>query len=99
MILWCDGAHGARENMRRDARLLERAAAGQATGPVLRLFGFAPPGITLGRSQDPARELDLGRMAAEGGATEVNIIGAVGSILLKRPRSEFVPNCSHSRLL
>jgi crotonobetaine/carnitine-CoA ligase len=31
------------------------------------------------------------RSAAEGGATEVNIIGAVGNILLKRPRSEFVP--------
>jgi len=31
------------------------------------------------------------RMAAEGGATEVNIIGAIGNILLKRARSEFVP--------
>jgi lipoate-protein ligase A len=64
MILWCDGAHGARENMRRDAALLEDAADGGE--PVLRLFTFAPAGITLGRAQDPARELDLERAAADG---------------------------------
>lgn len=64
MILWCDGAHAARENMRRDAALLAAAEAGAE--PVLRLFAFAPPGITLGMSQDPARELDLGRCAADG---------------------------------
>jgi lipoate-protein ligase A len=64
MILWCDGAHGAAENMRRDAELLADAAGGAE--PVLRLFTFVPAGITLGRAQDPARELDLGRMAADG---------------------------------
>jgi lipoate-protein ligase A len=64
MILWCDGAHGAAENMRRDAALLEDAAAGSE--PVLRLFTFAPAGITLGRAQDPVRELDLARAAADG---------------------------------
>jgi crotonobetaine/carnitine-CoA ligase len=32
------------------------------------------------------------RAAAEGGATEVNIIGAIGNILLRRPRSEFRPD-------
>jgi len=31
------------------------------------------------------------RLAAETGATEVNIIAAVGNILARRPRSEFVP--------
>lgn len=31
------------------------------------------------------------RLAAESGATEVNIIAAVGNILSRRPRSEFVP--------
>jgi crotonobetaine/carnitine-CoA ligase len=31
------------------------------------------------------------RVAADGGATEVNIIGAIGNILIRRPRSEFVP--------
>lgn len=50
--------------MRRDAALLAAADAGAE--PILRLFGFAPPGITLGRSQIPARELDLARCAAEG---------------------------------
>jgi lipoate-protein ligase A len=33
---------------------------------VLRLFSFSPHGITLGMGQDPARELDLGRCAADG---------------------------------
>src|SRR5581483_10735921 len=31
------------------------------------------------------------RTAAEGGATEVNVLGVVGNILTRRPRSEFVP--------
>lgn len=31
------------------------------------------------------------RLAAQSGATEVNIIAAVGNILVRRPRSEFVP--------
>jgi lipoate-protein ligase A len=64
MILWCDGGHGPAENMRRDAALLEAAGAGAE--PVLRLFTFVPPGITLGRAQDPARELDLERCRAAG---------------------------------
>lgn len=61
MILWVDGAHTAHENMRRDSCLLAAAESGAQTGPVLRLFRFAPPGITLGRTQDPARVLDLAR--------------------------------------
>jgi lipoate-protein ligase A len=63
VILWCDGAHGAVENMRRDALLLDRAERPSATarGAVLRLFRFDPPGITLGRAQQPERELDLER--------------------------------------
>ena len=64
MILWCDGAHGAAENMRRDHALLAAAEAG--VEPVLRLFAFAPPSITLGRSQEPARELDLARCEVDG---------------------------------
>ncbi len=66
MILWCDGAHGPRENMRRDAALLDAMAGGRLSTPVLRLFTFDPAGITLGHSQVPARELDLDRAAADG---------------------------------
>lgn len=66
MILWHDGAHGPRENMRRDVALLEAVQCGRVGTPVLRLFCFAPRGITLGRSQEPARELDLDRLEASG---------------------------------
>lgn len=70
MILWCDGGHEARENMRRDEALLARmdAAADGApqAEPILRLYRFEPPGITLGRAQDPGRTLDLERCASEG---------------------------------
>ena len=66
MILWHDGAHGPRENMRRDAALLEAAISGRQSMPILRLFRFAPRGITLGRSQEPARELDLTRLEPSG---------------------------------
>lgn len=64
MILWCDGAHDPAENMRRDHALLAAAQAGAE--PLLRLFRFAPPGVTLGMNQDPARELDLARCASDG---------------------------------
>src|SRR5690349_21852177 len=64
MILWCDGAHDPAEDMRRDTALLAAAAAGAE--PVLRLFRFAPHGVTLGFAQDPARELDLAGLAATG---------------------------------
>jgi lipoate-protein ligase A len=66
MILWLDGGHGAIENMRRDARLLEEGVAGRVHAPVLRLFRFRPAGITLGNSQDPAAELDLPRLRERG---------------------------------
>jgi len=65
VVLWLDTAHDAPANMARDATLLERAAGG-ADDTVLRLFGFAPPGITLGRSQDPTRELELERLERAG---------------------------------
>jgi lipoate-protein ligase A len=66
MILWRDGAHDPAENMRRDSGLLEAAEADPAAEPVLRLFGFSPPGITLGRGQDPERALDLARCRRDG---------------------------------
>lgn len=65
IVLWLDGPHDAPENMARDAALLERCAAG-AEDIVFRLFTFAPAGITLGRAQIPAIELDLDHLAAGG---------------------------------
>jgi lipoate-protein ligase A len=64
VILWLDGTHVPAENMRRDRALL--AAAERGAEPVLRLFLFSPPGITLGMSQVPERELDLERCVADG---------------------------------
>ncbi|MBI3539076.1 MAG: hypothetical protein HY076_02240, partial [Candidatus Eisenbacteria bacterium] len=64
MILWCDGAHDPAENMRRDAALLAAAECGAA--PVLRLFRFAPHGITLGIHQRAGRTLDLARCRRDG---------------------------------
>jgi len=70
MIVWLDPARGAREHMRRDALLLQRLEAappGSADAePVLRVFTFVPPGITLGAAQDPARTLDLERCRRDG---------------------------------
>jgi lipoate-protein ligase A len=64
MYLWLDGAHDPVENMRRDRALL--AAAERGADPVLRLFAFEPPGITLGASQVAERVLDLERCRADG---------------------------------
>ena len=74
-LLWLDGAHAAAENMARDAALLEAIAAGAQPGPVLRLYTFSPVAITLGRAQDPARELDLAALARDGVAWAVRPTG------------------------
>lgn len=63
--LWLDGGHSPAFNMARDAALLDACEAGRV-GVVLRLFRFAPPGITLGRAQLAAHELDLERVRADG---------------------------------
>lgn len=54
--------------MRRDAALLARieSSAPAERVPVLRLFRFDPPGITLGHGQNPERDLDLDRCRADG---------------------------------
>jgi lipoate-protein ligase A len=66
MILWCDGPHSPAENMRRDAALLAAAVADPSRPAVLRLFRFAPAGITLGANQVPEHELDVERLRASG---------------------------------
>ena len=48
-MLWRDGAHDARENMRARRGAARARGGGRAdAAPVLRLFTFAPAGITLG---------------------------------------------------
>ena len=66
LALWLDGSHDAPANMARDAALLDRATSGSFAGPVMRLFGFDPPGITLGRAQRPEAELDLSALERDG---------------------------------
>lgn len=63
--LWCDGAHDAPTNMATDTAALERVQTG-LIGTRIRLFTFAPAGVTVGRAQDPERELDLARCRAQG---------------------------------
>lgn len=73
LILWLDEPADVRAQMGRDQALL---AAAERGGPaILRLYSFSPPGITLGRAQDPARELDLERCRADGVAWAVRPTG------------------------
>jgi lipoyl(octanoyl) transferase len=64
VILWLDDAHDVVTHMTRDAALLEAIERGHE--PVLRLFQFRPPGITLGANQSADRELDLVACARDG---------------------------------
>ncbi len=73
VILWLDASADVRVQMARDAALL---AAAERGGPaVMRVYAFDPPGITLGRAQDPERELDLARCRADGVAWAVRPTG------------------------
>lgn len=68
MDLWFllqDGPASGAENMARDEFLLDRAGR----IPVLRLYMFHPPALTIGYHQDPARILDP--VALEGGEVDV----------------------------
>jgi lipoyl(octanoyl) transferase len=58
------GLSGAR-NMAIDEAILAAVEAGQSP-PTLRVYGWSPPCISLGHSQDPAHELDLEAVAARG---------------------------------
>lgn len=59
-----EGLPGAR-NMAIDEAILAGVEAGTSPS-TLRVYGWAPACISLGHSQDPARELDLDRVAALG---------------------------------
>jgi len=58
-----DGALGGAENMARDVAILEAVAAG-GSPPTLRLYGWSPPCLTLGRHEEAAgRALEFCRGA------------------------------------
>lgn len=59
-----EGLSGAR-NMAIDEAILAAVEAGNSP-PTVRVYGWSPACISLGHSQDPARELDLERVAALG---------------------------------
>jgi lipoate-protein ligase A len=59
-----EGLPGAR-NMALDEAILASVEAGQSP-PTIRVYGWSPPCISLGHSQDPARELDLEAVADRG---------------------------------
>ncbi len=52
-------------NMAVDQYLLERISGGDF-GFILRTYGWNPPCISIGRFQDPEREVDLGKLLAAG---------------------------------
>jgi lipoate-protein ligase A len=59
------GAHDGAYNMAFDEWLLEQLLRGRS-GPVLRLYRFLRPTITMGYAQDYEREIDVGRCAEVG---------------------------------
>lgn len=62
---WYSGPADGATQMEIDAALLAAVAAGRS-GPVLRLYTWHPPAVSIGFHQDPARELDLRAVAARG---------------------------------
>src|ERR1700681_4278533 len=63
LLILDDPAPGA-ENMRRDIELLHACASGEIDG-ALRIYGFTPPCLSLGRLQTES-DVDLGACARDG---------------------------------
>lgn len=59
-----DAPAPAERNMARDIEFAERAAR-EAVG-FLRIYGWSPPAISIGRNQSPAQACDLAACAAQG---------------------------------
>ena len=96
ILLWVDGAHPPLENMARDAALLAAAATDPECAPVLRLFRFAPHGITLGHGQRPERELDLERCRRDGVPWAVRPTGGRAIFHAQEWTYSFVTPLAHS---
>jgi lipoate-protein ligase A len=60
-----DGAHPGAHNMARDRRIWRRAEAALSSDPILMLYGWDPPAVSLGYHQDAA-DLDERALAAAG---------------------------------
>ncbi len=60
-----EGAADGRWNMAVDEALLESVSSG-ASGPVVRLYGFEPATLSVGRFQRTAGSIDFERLAADG---------------------------------
>jgi lipoate-protein ligase A len=60
-----EGAAPGEANMARDLALAEAVAAGRCP-PTLRLYGWGPPAVSIGRHQDPERACDPGACRAAG---------------------------------
>ncbi|HSG28215.1 MAG TPA: lipoate--protein ligase family protein, partial [Candidatus Krumholzibacterium sp.] len=60
-----DAPSNAAFNMAVDEFLLREAEKGMS-GPVLRLYSFDPPAVTIGFHQDPSRILDMGALSRDG---------------------------------
>ncbi len=60
-----DKAFSGAVNMAVDEYLLFRAENGHVP-PVLRLYTFSPPAVTIGFHQDPGRIVDMGSLARDG---------------------------------
>ena len=62
--LFVDGPRDPAWNMAIDDALLELRQAGAITGTWVRLFGWAPAAVSIGRLQAPEAELDLAALRA-----------------------------------
>ncbi|MBU8920599.1 MAG: lipoate--protein ligase family protein [Bacteroidales bacterium] len=60
-----DKAFSGAVNMAVDEYLLDKAENGHVS-PVLRLYSFSPPAVTIGFHQDPVRIVDMGSLARDG---------------------------------
>lgn len=65
-LLWCcDGAHPGTENMERDRALWQRFEADPDPGVRLRVYGWAPPALSLGFHQ-PEESVDREALSRRG---------------------------------
>lgn len=68
------GCRDGRSNMALDEALLRRFDPA-VSRPIIRLYGWDPPALSLGRFQDAERVLDLGRCRSDGMAVVRRITG------------------------